>query len=306
MEKETVQVASGVRFAAPMLNTKRYKYKQIDIAYDDKSKNQKFDLYYPDESSRNLPAVFYVHGGAFEMGNKQSGYIFTMIKGLKMGYAIGSINYRLSYEQAFPAAVDDVRNAIRYIRLHAEELRIDPERIAVIGESAGGNLTAMLAANPDDAFFDTEVPEKLQGVSCHVKCAADLFGPLDFSVMYDQLKENGFKEPPFSLDESPEARYLGTKTLLEDKELLKKSNPIHFVSEKTAPLFIMHGTKDHNVPVQQSEALYKKLLEYKVPCEFVPVEKAAHMSLKFVKKTNISKVWNFFDTYLKSNGEGER
>lgn len=299
MKKEQTKTAPGMPFPAPMLPVSWYKFKKLDVAYDDQSIRQKFDIFYPDETSRDLPVVFYIHGGGFEMGDKRSGYIFSVIRGLKQGYAVGSINYRLSYEKPFPACVDDVRNAIRYIRLHARELRIDPDRIGVIGESAGGNLAAMLAVNPTSDIFDAEVPEALRGVDCSVCCAADLFGPLDFGVMYDQLKASGFKAPPFPPDESPEVRYLGTKTLRENEHLLAQANPVTHVSDKTAPMYLMHGTKDHNVPIQQTQKLYEVLQQNHVPAELVIVENAAHMSFKFMKKEYMGKVWRFFDRYLR-------
>lgn len=257
------------------------------------------DIFYPPKRPEKSPIVFYIHGGGFENGDKRSNYIFSVIKGRRKGFAIGSINYRPSYEKPFPAAVDDVRNAIRYARAHASELHIDPERIGVMGESAGGNLAAMLACGIEGDFFDRDIPAGLEDFSAGVSCAADLFGPLDFGTMYDQLKALGFKAPPFTPDESPEKRYLGTETLFENPQLVALANPITHVSPHTAPMFLMHGTKDHNVPINQTEELYAALKANGVEASYIPVENAAHMSLKFMRREYTELLWAFFEKQLK-------
>ena len=114
-----------------------------DVAYAAKSPAQKLDIYLPSGGTKPYPVIVTVHGGAFSMGDKADGQQTPMLAALDRGYVVVSVNYRLSAEATYPAAVQDVKAAIRFLRANAAEYGLDPGRIAAWGDSAGGYLAAM-------------------------------------------------------------------------------------------------------------------------------------------------------------------
>ena len=148
-----------------------------DLAYvTDGHERQKLDLYIPTEGE-NLPLIIWIHGGAWLGGSKER---YAPMEYLKSGYAGASINYRLSQHAIFPAQIEDVKAAVRWIRANAETYRLDPNRFAAWGSSAGGHLVAMLGTTGDVKEF--EVGENL-GVSSRVQAVVNYFGPTDFLQM---------------------------------------------------------------------------------------------------------------------------
>ena len=137
----------------PMADISWVKRKYLDVPYGTESKRQCFDLFLPDEGDGPFPLFVHIHGGGFAFGDKRDDHMDAYLLGIKRGYAVASLEYRLSGEAKFPAAALDCREAIRYIKTHAAEYCVDPNRIAVLGGSAGGNLAAMVGMNvPNGAF----------------------------------------------------------------------------------------------------------------------------------------------------------
>ena len=112
------------------------------MAYGTDSATQKLDVYLP-EGSGPFPVVVAIHGGAFAMGNKTGGDLSSMLSAVKKGYAVVTVDYRLSGEAVFPAAIEDVQKAIVFVKKNAAKYRLDSEKVAVWGDSAGGNLAAL-------------------------------------------------------------------------------------------------------------------------------------------------------------------
>lgn len=275
--------------------------KFLDIPYDTLSEDQKLDIYLPEGAEGMLPVVVYIHGGGFEMGDRKYGHIHKLIESLDRGYAVASVSYRLSQEKVFPAAVQDVRNAIRYLRKHGGEYGLNGEQIGILGESAGGNLVAILAMDPQEPIFDARIPEDLQGVSAAVKCCVDWFGVTDMNVMMEQNIENNIRPPKFTKDNCPESRYFGKSLLELTREWINKANPITYVSERMCPMLIEHGTGDFQVPVQQSQMLYHAIVEKlgKEWVELFMLEGAIHEDPRFERDENMAIVWTFFEKHLR-------
>ena len=140
---------------------------------------QQLDLYIPTEG-KNMPLVVYVHGGGLEHGDKAGDILNTgNLQLLWEGYAMASINYRLAPAAIWPAQIQDCKAAIRWLKAHAHQYGYDPNRIAVIGESAGGHLVAMLGTTSGSKTFD--VGENLDS-SSDVTCVVDLFGVADITI----------------------------------------------------------------------------------------------------------------------------
>jgi acetyl esterase/lipase len=225
----------------------------------------KLDIAYPKDNKGKLPAVVYIHGGGFSGGEKPANQTVFFAKNGFVGIAI---EYRLSGEAKFPAAVNDCKTAVRWTRARAEKYGIDPDRIGVIGESAGGYLVAMLGTSGGDAYLEGDGPYR--GYSSKVQAVVDLFGPTDFSRMNDV---------PTGMDHnaanSPESQFLG-KLVQEDLELVKKANPVTYVDAGDPPALIIHGEKDTAVIIQQSELLFNAFTKAGVKAKLVRVKNAGH------------------------------
>ena len=288
-----------VDFVPPMADISWVKRKYLDIEYATESPNQKMDIYLPEEGEGPFRVIFHIHGGGFAIGDKRDDHMDTYLKLLERGIAIGSIEYRLSKEALFPAAVLDCREAIRVIRAHAEEYQLDPEHIGVLGGSAGGNLSAILGMNLPNGAFPGEEGKSLVG-DCHVDVAVDQFGPIDFAAMDDQARANGVSFVDHNLPTSAESSYMGGALSELDPEYLRKASPITYINPHMAPILVQHGCMDRLVPYQQSEefvaAIRKKQPDAIV--EFTTLPTADHEDKQYGTEENLDIVWNFIDKYL--------
>ena len=282
----------------PMTDVSAIKNKYLDILYANASEAQKLDIYLPDEINGKLPVIVSIHGGAFMMGDKRDGQVKPMLEGIKRGYAVVSINYRMSGEALFPANINDVKAAVRWIRANAGKYNFDPDRIAAWGGSAGGNL-ASLAGTSGDVKELEDLSIGNASYSSRVQAVIDWFGPTNFLKMDEQLRETGNGTPDHSNANSPESRVLGAK-ITEIPELAIKANPETYITPDDPPFFIEHGTKDGTVPTQQSTEFYEKLVkvtgEDKVAIKLL--EGAGHGGPQFEEPANIDLVFKFLDKHL--------
>ena len=225
-----------------------------NIAYTPISGTQVLDLYLP-EGNGPFPVVVNIHPGGFFTGDK------NMVPGnpgkalLKAGYAIASINYRLSGEATFPAAVQDAKAAVRFLRANAAKYKLNPDKIAAFGQSAGGNLASMLGTAGDVTEFDDP---KLgnAGVSSRVQAVINWFGPNDFSVMDAQAKAQGCaaSDQTHSAADSPESKYLGV-AVPSSPELVKKANPMTYITKDDPPFLVQKGDQDCTIAIENTKML---------------------------------------------------
>ena len=259
-----------------------------DIAYvTDGHERQKLDLYVPADTGKNLPLIIWVHGGAWRGGNKTH---YRPMEYLSAGYAGASINYRLSQHAVFPAQIEDVKAAIRWLRANAETYRLDPNRFAAWGSSAGGHLVAMLGTAGDVAEF--EVGENLE-VSSKVQAVVDYFGPTDFLQMDAHRLPDGLGH---DAPDSPESKLVGGP-IQEYKDRVAKANPITYVSKDNPPFLIIHGDQDKLVPFHQSVLLKDALEKAGVPVTFYRVEGGGHGWFRDPKVPELTKA--FLEQHLK-------
>lgn len=286
-------------FVPPMADISWVKRKYLDVEYG-MSNAQKIDIYLPDEGDGPFPAIVHIHGGGFEIGDKRDDHMDAYLDGIRRGYVVASIEYRLSREAKFPAAVLDVREAVRFLRAHAAEYAIDPKRIGLIGGSAGSNLCAMLAMNIPNGEFMGESKEQPYLADPYVKTAVCQFGPMNFAAMEKQAKENGISETHPDPSTMAESKYLGVNIPDADPALIAAANPATYASEAMCPILVQHGTMDHLVPYAQGEefveAVAAKAGRDKVT--FVPVEGADHEDKKFTTNPNMSLVWDYYQKHL--------
>ena len=258
-----------------------------DIAYvTDGHERQKLDLYIPGEGE-NLPLIIWVHGGAWLGGNKRR---YAPMAYLKSGYAGASINYRLSQHATFPAQIEDVKAAVRWLRANAETYRLDPNRFAAWGSSAGGHLVAMLGTAGDVNEF--EVGENLE-VSSRVQAVVDYYGPTDFLQMDAHRLPDGLVH---DAPDSPESKLVGGP-IQEHKDRVAKANPVTYVSKDDPPFLIIHGDRDKLVPYHQSVLLNDALKKMGVPVMFYKVEGGGHGWFRDPKVPELTKA--FLEKHLK-------
>lgn len=232
---------------------------------------QKLDLFVPEKAAGPTPLLVWIHGGAWVSGDKadnpplRRGYV-------QRGYAVASLNYRLSQTALYPAQIEDCKAALRWLRAHAKEYNLDPARIGVWGGSAGGHLVALLGSTGDIKDFD--VGEHLDQSSA-VQAAGDYFGPTDF-VQMDAHAVKGARLIHDS-PQSPESRLIGGP--IQDQvnaAKVQRANPITFVTKGDTPFLIVHGDQDPLVPHHQSELLYAALKNAGVPARFHTIKGAGH------------------------------
>jgi len=283
-------------------DTSWIKTKYIDVAYATRSATQKLDLYIPNEGTGPFPLIIEIHGGGFMMGAK-SGEITPMLEGVKRGYAVASINYRMSGEALFPAAINDVKAAIKYLRANAAEYNLAPGKFATWGGSAGGNLSALAAMSGDVAsLVDPALGNA--SVSDAVQAGVDWFGPIYFSTMDAEFKALGTTGAMGATDSSnsAESKYLGKVIgTPEAQPLVEAASPRTYITKNAPPLYIQHGTVDRNIPITQSIDFAAKLASVigadKVV--FEKIEGAAHGGSQFNSPENAAKILDFLDKYLK-------
>lgn len=293
----------AVPFTIPDARTDHIIRKMFDLPYANLSSAQKVDIYWPAEGNGPFPVILVIHGGAFMGGDKRDIQLTPMLEGLKRGYAVVSMNYRMSGEAIFPALVQDVRAAIRWVRANAEKFLLDPEKIAAWGGSAGGYLSLMAGVAADIPELDDPTlgnPDQ----PGHVQAVVAWFPPTDFLKMDEQLAESGFVQPSefaHSGENSPESLILGQK-ITEIPELVRKANPETYIRPGLPPFFIQHGTADDTVPYQQSQSFAEKLrgiAPQTVTYELLP--NARHADAAFETPQNIQKVLDFLDRSLRAS-----
>jgi acetyl esterase/lipase len=286
-------------FQLPEAELSRITRKWLDLPYATLSPAEKLDLFLPERGDGPFPVILHVHGGGFEMGDKRDIFLLPYLKGLERGYAVASLNYRLSGEALFPAGLQDLKAAIRWLRANAERLHLDPSRFAACGSSAGGNYAAMLALTDKVASFDDPGLGNLE-YPCGVQAAVDWFGPIDFLKMDDQQTESGLGLADHSQAHSPESRYLGAR-ITAVPDLVRQANPMTYIHKDMPPILIQHGRLDHLVPCQQSVNFAEAIRRIAGPdrVEFEILENADHGDPLFETDENISRMFAFLDKHLR-------
>ena len=227
---------------------------------------QKLDLYFQQHTDYPLPLIIWIHGGAWLEGSKDE---YAPLEYLAEGYAVASINYRLSQHAIFPAQIEDCKAAVRWLRVNAQKYNLDPQRFAAWGASAGGHLAAMLGVTGDVTNF--EIGENL-GMSSRVQSVVDYFGPTDFLQMDAHRTPDGV---PHDETQSPESLLVGG-WIRENPGRVARANPLTYVTARAAPFLIVHGDHDPIVPHHQSQLLEGALKKAGVPVTFYTVEGGGH------------------------------
>lgn len=248
------------------------------------------DLYLPTDIKGELPVIIWIHGGGWMLHSKE---YYVPVQMVSKGYAVASINYRLSYQAKFPAQLEDCKSAVRWLRANAVKYHLDVERFGVWGNSAGGHLAALVGTTGNRREFDKG--NHLQ-YSSSVQAVCDYYGPIDF------LKSN---HPDAKLDhnsvDSAETKLLGEPAKINpDKAIF--ANPLNYITNKVPPFMIVHGDKDEIVHYSQSIMLYDALKNAGIEAVLHILKGAPHgFELGDMDITEVNEVvGDFFDKNLKT------
>lgn len=218
-----------------------------DVVYaSPDGKDLKLDLFVPKEAKTPPPVLLFIHGGGWSKGKKED-YLYYNIKFTELGYATASMQYRLSPESHFPAAIQDVHCAIAWLAEHGSKHGFDGDRIALVGGSAGGHLSLLAGYSQDEAL---ECPGKIAEEE-PIKAIVNLYGVVDCTTPKAQSAHqvNDFIGKPYE----------------EAKETYAMASPIHHLDKTDPPTLTLHGTIDSLVPISQADNLHAKLEELGIP-----------------------------------------
>lgn len=263
---------------------------QRNIIYCTNTVPLNMDIYFPTAGTTPSPVLLYIHGGSWTIGDKTTGFQLEEIPTIAAaGYFIASIDYRLAPEYPFPAMIEDAKCAVRFIRAHAQELNLNPEKIGLLGVSAGGHVAALLGLADETAGWDTG---QYLEQSSRVQAVVDICGPTDFTdpIFTEKLKKKGF---------------LLFSNVSPDQNMLASVSPITYVSAGDPPFLIVQGNQDPIVPPAQSQALYDRLVAAGVPAFLQLVTNASHNLLSAggpisPTRKQVTEIYlQFLDYYLK-------
>lgn len=265
-----------------------------DLAYGTVSGAQKLDLYLPASGEGPFPVVVWLHGGGWKGGDKRLAGAAPPLLLRSRGFAIASVNYRLTGEAAFPAQINDVKAAVRWLRANARQYRLDPGRIGAWGISAGGHLAALLGTSGGVAALEGAGIGN-GGESSRVEAVVDWFGPADLPRFEEHGAATGCREVK-GLEEV--AALLGGSPA-ERPQAARAASPLTYVTPDDPPFLIQHGTEDCTVPWLQSEVLKEALAaaagEQNVSLTLLP---AGHSGVAFETDANLLQIARFFEERL--------
>ena len=230
------------------------------------------------------PAVVCIHGGGWT-GGSRDGWEATCKELARRGFVAVTVQYRFAPAFPFPAALEDVQAAVRWVRANAERLKVDPNRIGTLGDSAGGHLAQCLGVGADAERLAPDA----DGQSCRVQCVVNIYGPNDLTQHYhtnpgvDNLLKN----------------FLGGDVEHARHNFILAS-PFYWVTPDAAPTLIIHGTKDDIVPFAQGEMMRDRLKAADVEVELLPIEGAGHGFGGADREKAHAAMYDWLEKHLKS------
>ncbi len=289
------------------------------------------DLYEPAPGGGRIahPLVIYVHGGGWMSGHTRQSGAFSNWPGVlaslaARGYVVASVEYRLSGEARFPAAAQDIKAALRWLRAHADRFGIDTSRALIWGASAGGQLAALTAAScgvaglepvppappggePPRPAADAAAQETNTPQSDCVQGAITWYGVFDFATLESQRSATA--AAPQAGGDTALVHYLGCKITECSAAVIAAASPITYVKHDTPAMLLIHGQADRTVPVQQSREMYDKLRAAGVAAQLFLVPDVDHSFIgktpeatRAASRAALSRVFQFIDATLKGAG----
>ena len=242
----------------------------------------KMDIWLPRQATAPMPLVVWVHGGAFQLGDRRElpptfapDSVFRLLN--EAGIACATVDYRHCLEAPFPAQLHDLKAAVRYLREIAEDLGVDPERFGAWGESAGGHLVALLGLT--GTREDLHGGLGPQGHSSRISAVVDFYGVASLVDVPPMNTPDGLFPPaltaavPAGMPLQPEYMLVGGS---DDPALLAAASPVSYVTADAAPFLLIHGDSDGLVPHSQTDLLAAALADAGVEHEVVTIKGGDH------------------------------
>ncbi len=244
----------------------------------------KLDLAGPIEGAGPFPAVVVLYGGAWRTGNK-GGNRPTLAEFARRGYVAVSPQYRHCPQDPFPAQVHDAKAAVRWLRAHAAEYRVDADHIGAMGYSAGGHLALMLGVTGPDDGLEGDVPAG--SPSSRVQAVVNYFGPTD--LLADDLP---------AMSQGLVRDFLAA-TPAEKPDVAAKASPLTFVTKDDAPILTFQGTKDPLIPANQATKLADAMTRVGLPGRAELLIGAGHGWFGAEMKRTMAETYDFFEANLR-------
>ena len=247
----------------------------------------KLDLHRP--QAENPPLIVYVHGGAWRAGSKSDVPIAPL---LEKGFAIASVDYRLSTQAVFPAQIHDIKAALRFLRAKAAEFRLNTEKIAIVGSSAGGHLAALVGVTNGHKMLEGRIGDHLDQ-SSRVDAIVSLYGASNLQSILAQSTEFGLT-----------VRIPALKLLLGDvpekkPDLAELASPVAHLDKSDPPLLLIHGDADPQMPYEQSREFTTAYEALKLQVKFVTLPGSRHGGEEFYDDERSSLVAAFLNEALR-------
>lgn len=257
---------------------KNIEYKNVN------GKSLQLDLYRLKENDKPAPLLVFVHGGGWR-GGERADYLVYLIPFAQRGYVTATVSYRLLGDSPYPACVEDINDAIQWFYNHGEEYGYDPDRIALVGGSAGAHLSMLAAYGWNNQSGKTDSLMS-SGNTHRIKAVVNNYGPTDLTTEYARNHIQVTSLLVTSYDESP--------------EIYLKASPVHYLDKNDPPTLILQGTSDDLVPASQSVLLKERLDKLGVPAELYCLPLWPH-TMDIVQRVNdfsLQKMDDFFKKYL--------
>ena len=269
--------------------------KFLDCPYGEDPR-QVLDIYLPNEGIGPFPILFFAHGGAWSGGSRNDNQLVTFIEGVARGYAVVSVGYRLMPAIRYPENLFDIKAALRWIALNADNYLLNPSRAALAGSSAGAHLMMMAAFTQGQAAFDSAVDPS----SCGILAVVEQFGPTDFFKFHTHYDESGFARAQSPGDPSALDALLGVNAE-SIPNLVRFVNPIDNVHPEIPPVLIQHGRYDPIIPYQQGVELYEKIIAVAGAgkAELDISEVFLHADPGYAAAESLDRIFGFLDKHVR-------
>jgi Esterase/lipase len=264
---------------ASVQEIKNIEYKNID------GKSLQIDMYLPKNLAKPAPLLVFIHGGAWAHG-KRSDYLTYLIPFAQQGYITATVSYRLVNDSTntYPACAEDIRDAVQWFFQNSEKYGYNPDKIALIGGSAGGHLS-LLGAYGWHPFAEKQ--DSVVASPHKIKVVVDIYGPYDLTTPYSQTQRLV-------------TRFIG-HSYKERPDLYREASPMTFLDKSDPPTLILHGTADNLVPISQSDSLKAQLDRLGIPNVYCRVPGWPH-TMDLAQRVNDysrKQMSSFFEKYLK-------
>jgi acetyl esterase/lipase len=251
----------------------------------------KLDLYVPSAASHDSPRlIVWVHGGAWRAGSKKDMPLAELVK---RGYAVASVEYRLSPEARFPAQMHDIKAAIRFLKASAEKYGYSRERMTLAGSSAGGHLAMLAAVSPGNEQLEGKLGEH-GDESSKVDACVVYYGMSNLTTILAQSTPHGLKV------RVPALQLLLGGQPEEVPDLARLASPVYHIDNAAPPVLLLHGDQDPQAPINQAHEVVGKYEKVKRPCQFVVLYGSKHGGAEFFDAKHSEIVDRFIDEITKT------